>query len=167
MKYLRTKVINWACTYGSETCLQMANSRLNELINNNTKIHQNLRDVIFCAGFRKADENDMNFFLNHMYTDGDDRGYIMLALGCISNETLLNDLLQLTLNDSTKMVLRTRIYNSIFDNSLIGYNMAVQFLIDNIDKISTIFYSVSEIELTILDVGKNAIRDDSIEQVCI
>lgn len=124
---------------GSVHCRSDATRELRELMVSGVEFHQNVRNVLYCAALRSGNSNDFNFVWNRMLSteDGVDRNLLMSALGCSTIPRLLRELLRSTLEATNENEIEYRpgeayrVFSSVYQNSLIGLEMTLEFLMDH------------------------------------
>lgn len=140
---------------GMRLCREITNLRLKELININSEIHPNLRNVLYCAGLRAANSNDKEYFLNRMNVVSNiEQNFIINGLGCISNINLLYEYLLESLNVSLPQNIRNRIFNAVYQNSEDGLYLAIVFLKNNFDQFHVIFETDEIASTTLIELSK-------------
>lgn len=147
-KYSRNIAISWACNMGSIHCRTDTLSALRSIIATNGEFHQNVRDVLYCAALRSGDRNDYEFVWERMsnYDDQAYRNILINALGCTSTNELLEEFLNSSLNSTNSRngtEYRTgehiRIFNAVYQSGVQGLNLALPFLITNLEEAAITF----------------------------
>jgi len=150
-KYSRTIAINWACMMGSVHCRSDATRELRSLMSTGGDFHQNVRDVLYCASLRSGNQNDFDFVWTRLLNSNDAsiRNNLLNALGCSTSGRLLTEYIRSSLNSTSDrdIVYRTgeplRVFNAVYQNGLLGLEIAIQFLRENSQEAYTTFGSTN------------------------
>lgn len=102
------------------------------------EFHQNVRNVLYCAALRSGNLNDFYFVRDRMLSsdNANMRNLLITALGCSESPRILRELLRSTLNATNDDEIEYgpgeayRIFSSVYQNGLIGLEMALDFLVD-------------------------------------
>lgn len=102
------------------------------------EFHQNVRDVLYCAALRSGSSGDFYFVWNRMLSSDDVslRDLLIAALGCPTIPRLLRELLRSTLKATNDKGIEYRpgeayrVFSSVYQNGLIGLEMALDFIVD-------------------------------------
>lgn len=124
---------------GSVHCRSDATRELRQLMATGVEFHQNVRSVMYCAALRSGSSNDFHFVWDRMLTTNDTtrRNQLISALGCSSTPQLLRELLRSTLSATNDNGIEYgpgdayRVFNTVYQNGLLGLEMALDFLIAN------------------------------------
>lgn len=162
-KFLREFTIDWACRVRSVHCRSDATRRLRQLITNGTEFHQNVRHVLYCAGLWSGNSNDFNFVWNRLLESEDvtERYIYINSLGCSMSRQLLTEYLRPSLNSTNSRNIEYRESEQIYillavcNNGLFGFEIALEFLIENAVEA---FYTYESYIVT--NLGVAAIRPD-------
>lgn len=94
-----------------------------------------LRNGIFCAGLRHAEQGTWNTTLQAYKnsTDSNERQAILKGLGCAQNAEVVDTFLRLTLKDESTVSFFDAL-NVLTDNSK-SFDIIVDFILENYDKI--------------------------------
>lgn len=124
---------------GSVHCRSDATRELRSLMSTGGDFHQNVRDVLYCASLRSGNQNDFDFVWTRLLNSNDAaiRNNLLNALGCSTNGRLLTEYIRSSLNSTSDrdIVYRTgeplRVFNAVYQNGLLGLEIAIQFLREN------------------------------------
>lgn len=138
-KYIRPFVIQWSCKSGVTNCQVDALKELHSVIETERDFHQNVRDVLYCAALRNGSEDDFQSVWTRMQRSNQStmRNLLINDLGCSSIATALSEFLNSSLpslnsnNVSYSYGERISVFNSVYQGSIIGLELAVQFLMEN------------------------------------
>ncbi|KAG4077604.1 hypothetical protein HA402_003031 [Bradysia odoriphaga] len=142
-KYSRPLAIQWACNLGSVHCRSDATRELRELMVTGGEFHQNVRSVLYCAALRSGNSNDFYFVWDRMLSTDDASGRNLLssALGCSTTRRLLTELLRSTVEATNDNDIEYRpgeayrVFSSVYQNGLLGLEMALDFLVQNTQEV--------------------------------
>ncbi|XP_011865488.1 PREDICTED: uncharacterized protein LOC105560735 [Vollenhovia emeryi] len=139
-KLSKVLALNTACKYGLKDCVEFVDEKLKEwLEKKDEEVEKNLspdlRSGIICAGLRKAEYETWNTTLQKYKSskDKDEQADILAGLGCASKETA-QKFLALTLEESPDVDIFAAM-NSICDGNAETFDILVQFINDNIEKV--------------------------------
>lgn len=171
-KYVRSIAIQWACKLGVSQCQTDALNELNAVIQTGIDVHQNVRDVLYCAALRNGNDNDFHNVWNYMQssTVSGTRNILINALGCSFTPTLLSEFLNSSLpslnsnNVSYTLNERINVFNAVYQGSPIGLELAVQFLFENnFEAFST--YGSDNLQNIYIGLANRIVNDGLIIQV--
>lgn len=102
------------------------------------EFHQNVRNVLYCAALRSGSSGDFYFVWDRMLSSDDVsmRNLLTTALGCTTTPRLLRELLRSTVATTNDNGIEYRpgeaysVFSSIYQNGLIGLEMALDFIVD-------------------------------------
>lgn len=138
-KYARPSAIQWACKLGVMECQFDALKELNAVIETGTDFHQNVRDVSYCAALRNGSVDDFNNVWNRMQRSNQSatRSLLINSLGCSSISSALLEFINSSLPSSNNNNVsytfgeRISVFNSVYQGSIVGLELAVTFLMNN------------------------------------
>lgn len=135
-KYARSLVINWACRAGNEDCLSNVRTMFVKMLHEDVPVDVNLQSAVYCASLRTSSDNEYSDFMEKLAAsdDQDERGRMIDALGCTTDENKLMTLLESSL-DETKFGYREaekpRVVLSILKGNRNGASAVIKFYIEN------------------------------------
>lgn len=123
---------------GSVHCRSDATRELRALMVSGGEFHQNIRNVLYCAALRSGSANDFYFVWDRMLSSNDVnlRNLLISSLGCSTVSRLLRELLRSTVDATNDNDIdyrpgeAYRVFSSVYQNGLIGLEMALDFLIE-------------------------------------
>lgn len=173
-KLSRSNAINFACSMGSEKCLNKSLEMLEAHIDGSETIAVNLQSTIFCNGLRGAvaDGNNDTSLLEALWQSmqqSDNTEYrlkIIDILGCHNNAKDLKDLLETTLATVTNEVRylipeRFRILQSVYSQSSIGVEVAIDFMIEHSSTVLRLFQT-NDLAQTFVTSLSNKIAEQNV-----
>lgn len=138
-KYTRSLIIDWACRTGVKDCIQETYAVLANMIDNEIAVPIDLQSAIYCGAFKDSNAKGMvEHLIKKIATskDQNERDRITNGLGCASNETSLELLLQEVLNP--RSVYHddelTGVFLSILKGQRNGANYVLKFLNSNYEE---------------------------------
>lgn len=158
---------------GSVHCRSDATRELRTLIANGGDFHQNVRDVLYCASLRSGSRTDFNFVWNRLLNSDEaaTRNLLFTALGCASSSPLLREYIRSSLNSTSDrdIVYRTgeplRVLNAVYQSSLLGLEITIQFLRDNSQEAYTT-YGANNFGNILTGMAQRIGNQELIGQVC-
>lgn len=131
-RYARTIAINLACQAGLELCLNQTSERLTQVVERGVEIAPDLQSAIYCNGLKQANATTYFHLLNKLLQSEDqaERTLIIAALGCIQDESLLTQLLNLAImpGDALRLQEKYRILTSPVNNGDLGLRVMMNFI---------------------------------------
>lgn len=132
---------------GSQLCRRATNGALRSIMVSNGEFHQNVRDALYCASLRNGDRSDYEFVWNRLLTSNDQayRNMLISALGCTEESFLMEEFLNSSLNSTNtgdfeyRSGEHMRIFNAVYQSGSEGLNMALSFLISNLEEAALTF----------------------------
>lgn len=173
-KLSRSSAINFACSMGSQKCLNTTLQMLEAHIDGSETIAVNLQSTIFCNGLRGAvaDGNKDSSLLEALWLSmqqSDNTEYrlkIIDILGCHNNAKDLKDLLETTLATVSNEVRylipeRFRILQSVYSQSSIGVEVAIDFMIEHSSTVLRLFQT-NDLAQTLVTSLSNKIAEQNV-----
>lgn len=173
-KLSRNNAINFACSMGSQKCLNTSSQMLEAHIDGSETIAVNLQSTIFCNGLRAAvaDGNNDSSLLEALWLSmqqSDNTEYrfkIIDILGCHNNAKDLKDLLETTLATVSNEVRylipeRFRILQSVYSQSSIGVEVAIDFMIEHSSTVLRL-YQTNDLAQTLVTSLSNKIAQQNV-----
>nr|ADK11712.1 aminopeptidase N [Sitophilus oryzae] len=139
----------WACSLGNSDCVNTAVELFKNYTETSIRPNKNLRSIAYCYGLKySADINsDWNFLWNaYLNTSlSTEQATVLAALGCTSNETILNGYLNKTLNDNSGVRSQdyASVFSAVYQKSDIGVDFTLDFYINNFNLILQRYTSVN------------------------
>lgn len=168
-KIFRIHAINWACSMGSEKCLNKTLNVFENFLYNNKTIHQNIQETIFCNGYQTSNNTNKNMLWNifENATNSRERLDIINAFGCSSNRTDILDLLEKSINNETIFKNeneRLKLMQSVLVNSEIGVNLTIDFLNKSLGDVAE-KYGQPNMDVVILNLAEWIVTDEQKSKV--
>lgn len=173
-KLSRDNAINFACSMGSQKCLNKSLEMLEAHIDGSETIAVNLQSTIFCNGLRAAvaDGREDGSLLEALWQSmqkSDNTEYrhrIIDILGCHNNAKDLKDLLETTIatvSNEVRYLLpeRFRILQSVYSQSSIGVEVAIDFMIEYSSTVLRLFQT-NDLAQTFVTSLSSKIVDQSV-----
>uniref|UniRef100_A0A182XHW8 Aminopeptidase N n=1 Tax=Anopheles quadriannulatus TaxID=34691 RepID=A0A182XHW8_ANOQN len=141
----REIVINWACKVGSEACINSTRLMVAEIAETPAKdAEPDLREAIYCNGLRYSAATVFDSIWRKMQQSQDQlyRSELIRSLGCAENAELITKYLQSTIDTDNSTYFnqeRERVFIAVFKNSLLGLEMAMNFLRENSDRVNELY----------------------------
>lgn len=131
-RYARSIAINLACQAGLSNCLTQSAQKLQQVINNGTKIAPDLQSAIYCNGLRQSNSTAFFYLQNKMFQSEDqaERTLIINALGCAQDATLLSQYLNLAIlpGDALRLQEKFRVLVAPVNNGELGLRVMMEFI---------------------------------------
>ncbi|XP_022221219.2 membrane alanyl aminopeptidase [Drosophila obscura] len=99
--YLRTKVLNWACRYGSADCVRQAKNYFNSL----STVPKNIRSTVYCVGLREGGAAEFEALYQKFKTEtvATEETLLQNSFGCVKTDALINRVFELVLSDEIRL----------------------------------------------------------------
>ncbi len=148
----RDTVIREICSYGHEDCIARANALFSAWMSTDNPdqtnpINPNLRETVYQAAARSAGREEYEFLLDRLAAAGEygfseEVQYLLWALGKISDEDILNELLDLTIAEDSPIRSRDAglVYSTV-GSTVEGRNLQFLWLVENYRRIQLYFGS--------------------------
>lgn len=172
-KLARNNAINFACSMGSQRCLNTSLEMLEAHIDGSETIPVNLQSTIFCSGLRAAvaDETKDASLLQALWVSmqqSDNTEYrlrIIDILGCHNNAKDLKDLLETTIATSNEVRYLIpelfRILQSVYSKSSVGVEVTIDFMIEH-SSIVLRRFQTNDLAQTLITSLSNKITDQNL-----
>ncbi|CAO1388277.1 unnamed protein product [Diamesa serratosioi] len=177
-KFGRNNAINFACSMGSQGCLNKSLEMLEAHINGTETIPVNLQSTVFCNGLRAAaadDSKDASLMeaLWESMQQSDNTEYrlrIIDILGCHNNAKDLKDLLETTLATVSNEVRylipeRFRILQSVYSKSSVGVEVTIDFMIEHSSTVLRLFQTNDLAQTLITSLSTKIAEQNLFEKV--
>ncbi|XP_077297072.1 aminopeptidase N-like [Arctopsyche grandis] len=147
----RNVILDIACNAGNNDCRKNSNRKLELLTQNyNATTDPDVKDSVYCSGFRDATEDLWKFFWNKYInsTSDSEKDTILTYLACSEDVTILQDYLMLTVTNNSGLFdssHRYTVVKSVINSGHVGVDQAVKFITTNFPTIKSIMpmYTVS------------------------
>jgi aminopeptidase N len=129
----RNIAVKWACYVGVDECIQSTTGRIKEFIALDKTFDIDLQSVGFCAGMRHTEQDTFNDFLTKMLrsTDQVERNFMIAAMGCAQNSSLLNEFLTTSIAQTGVTYSnseRLRVVTAVSEGGIVGVRAIMNFL---------------------------------------
>lgn len=143
-KQSRINAMNWACRLGMEKCLTDSSALLKSHLTSGVAIHPNNVATVYCAGLRSSTVEEYASFMQKFVaeTNGEERLRLLSGLGCRRDNETLTAYIQTSVGTEIayrNAAERYRVFTSVVGNGNVGLEVAIKFLIDNMDLANTNF----------------------------
>lgn len=133
----RGVILQWACEVGTKECHDRAYEYLENWIHmpsGENPIPANLRSWVYCTGLKRAGKSEWDFLWNQYLetSSGAEKEVLLLALGCISDESILASYLEksITTDSGIRKQDGSRVFGAVAQTPS-GQRIAFRFLKDN------------------------------------
>lgn len=156
-KYIRSIVVDLACEFGVELCLNETYAALTRSLANGHFDSQNNRGLIYSNGLRKANATEVKAVWDRFTEskNNDERTEILRGLGYIGNATLLSQYLDRSIVDYVYDTFtnseRSVLVNSIGRNSQQGLALVLRLLASHTDESIKFFAGYNQLLLNLAD----------------
>lgn len=167
----RNVILRSACRFGHADCASKSVSLFQSWKNKGTKVHRNLKSVVYCNGLRYSNnpEEDWNFLWEkHSITKlSSERDLIEEALGCARNINILKKYLDLSLNVSSGIRYQNiaTIWNAIILRNSWGLQAVLEYLAEEHEKIRTSYPAVPSLLGSIADKISNSKQLEQFKEI--
>ncbi|XP_017103497.2 membrane alanyl aminopeptidase-like [Drosophila bipectinata] len=98
--YLRTKVLSWACRYGSADCISRAKTYFQSL----STVPKNIRATVYCVGLREGGSTEFEALYNKfkVETVATEETLLQNSFGCVKTQALIERVFNLILSDEIR-----------------------------------------------------------------
>ncbi|SPP82964.1 blast:Membrane alanyl aminopeptidase [Drosophila guanche] len=98
--YLRTKVLTWACRYGSADCIRQAKNYFNSL----STVPKNIRATVYCVGLREGGTAEFDALYQKFKTEtvATEETLLQNSFGCVKTNDLITRVFNLVLSDEIR-----------------------------------------------------------------
>nr|CAD7455286.1 unnamed protein product [Timema tahoe] len=149
-KLLRTSVLSWACTFDHEGCVSNATQHFAQMMADpeNYIIPADLTSVTYCTSLRHGGETEWEYLWQKYLTSTVSTEQVLLlsALGCTTQETLINRYLTLSITEDSGIRKQdaARVFSAVYSN-VGGIDLAFNFLTENYESISQFYGGMNSI----------------------
>lgn len=138
-KYAKTLIVNWACRAGNEDCLSGTHSMFTNMLENDVKVDVNLQFAVYCASLRGSTSAEYGAFMTKLSesSDQDERGRMIDALGCATDENNLMEFLESSLDENDfgyRDAEKPRVVMSVLRGNRNGAGAVIKFYAQNYEK---------------------------------
>lgn len=132
VKYARALIVNWACRAGIEDCLTQTREAFVKMLFEDVGVDVDIQSAVYCAALRTSSETEFAAFMAKLAqsSDQDERGRMIDALGCASDESKLMTFLASSLETSGfeyRAAERPRVVTSALRGSRDGVGVVIRF----------------------------------------
>ncbi|XP_015604742.1 aminopeptidase N [Cephus cinctus] len=167
-KFHRINTINWACSLGHEICRSVATSKLVAYLENSTAnpISTEFTAWTYCAGLRSANVTVWDKVLD-LYIESRSTS-ILNYLGCSEDEEILDQYLTYaTTRDSDIFYYDAYYaYASVYNGSPQNINFALDYFINEFERISTFWSSsVQTLQMILAELGSKITTREQLQKL--
>lgn len=135
-KYARSLVINWACRAGIEDCLDRVRTMFTRMLYEDVPVDVNLQSAVYCASLRTSTDVEYSDFMAKLAAsdDQDERGRMIDALGCATDENKLKSFLESSLDKNEfgyREAEKPRVVLSVLKGNRNGASPVIEFYSEN------------------------------------
>nr|CAD7397313.1 unnamed protein product [Timema poppensis] len=149
-KLLRISVLSWACTFDHEGCVSNATQHFAQMMAEpvNYIIPADLTIVTYCTSLRHGGETEWEYLWQKYLTSTVSTEQVLLlsALGCTTQETLINRYLTLSITEDSGIRKQdaASVFSAVYSN-VGGIDLAFNFLTENYESISQFYGGMNSI----------------------
>ncbi|XP_017020701.1 membrane alanyl aminopeptidase [Drosophila kikkawai] len=98
--YLRTKVLSWACRYGSTDCINKAKSYFQSL----ATVPKNIRATVYCVGLREGGAAEFQALYDKFKAEtvATEETLLQNSFGCVKSQELIERVFNLIISDEIR-----------------------------------------------------------------
>eukprot|EP00099_Drosophila_melanogaster_P028720 NP_732654.1 uncharacterized protein Dmel_CG31198 [Drosophila melanogaster] len=98
--YLRTKILSWACRYGSSDCISQAQGYFQSL----ATVPKNIRATVYCVGLREGGEAEFQALYNKFKNEtvATEETLLQNSFGCVKTQSLIEKVFDLIISDEIR-----------------------------------------------------------------
>lgn len=131
-KYARSLVINWACRVGIKDCLDRVHLMFTRMLYQDASVDVNLQSAVYCASLRTSTDVEYSEFMAKLASsdDQDERGRMIDALGCATDENKLKSFLESSLDTNEfgyRKAEKPRVVLSVLKGNRNGASAVIKF----------------------------------------
>ncbi|XP_037728262.1 membrane alanyl aminopeptidase-like [Drosophila subpulchrella] len=110
--YLRTKVLSWACRYGSADCISKAKVYFQSL----TTVPKNIRATVYCVGLREGGEAEFEalYYKFKNETVATEETLLQTSFGCVKTQALIEKVFNLILSDEIRRQDKSSVLSTLY-----------------------------------------------------
>nr|CAD7410180.1 unnamed protein product [Timema cristinae] len=158
---VRANALSWACNLGHEDCVSRGRALFNTILSN-------LRRVIYCSAVSNGDMADWNFLWDR-YNNATltaTRTLIISALGCTKNTTILESYLFKSIDETSGIRKQdaAMVFSAVYANRQ-GVDIALDFLVQNLDNVTIFYGGLGALGNAILDLGDRLTLKSQVEKL--
>lgn len=98
--YLRTKILSWACRYGSTDCINKAKGYFASL----ATVPKNIRGTVYCVGLREGGAAEFQALYDKFKAEtvATEETLLQNSFGCVKSQELIERVFNLTVSDEIR-----------------------------------------------------------------
>ncbi|XP_030370710.1 membrane alanyl aminopeptidase [Scaptodrosophila lebanonensis] len=110
--YLRTKVLSWACRYGSSDCIYQAKNYFKYL----DSVPKNIRSVVYCVGLREGGTSEFESLYNKFKkeTVATEETLLQNSFGCVKQQALIERVFKLVISDEIRRQDKSSVLSTLY-----------------------------------------------------
>ncbi|XP_017058608.1 membrane alanyl aminopeptidase [Drosophila ficusphila] len=110
--YLRTKILSWACRYGSADCISKAKSYFQSL----TTVPKNIRSTVYCVALREGGTAEFEALYNKFKTEtvATEETLLQNSFGCVKTQALIERVFNLVLSDEIRRQDKSSVLSTLY-----------------------------------------------------
>ncbi|KAH8270919.1 hypothetical protein KR018_003012 [Drosophila ironensis] len=110
--YLRTKVLSWACKFGSADCISKAKSYFQNLSN----VPKNIRATVYCVALREGGSAEFEALYNKFKTEtvATEETLLQNSFGCVKTQALIERVFNLVISDEIRRQDKSSVLTTLY-----------------------------------------------------
>ncbi|XP_016982032.2 membrane alanyl aminopeptidase [Drosophila rhopaloa] len=110
--YLRTKILSWACRYGSADCISKAKGYFQSL----TTVPKNIRATVYCVGLREGGATEFQALYDKFKAEtvATEETLLQNSFGCVKTQALIEKVFDLILSDEIRKQDKSSVLSTLY-----------------------------------------------------
>ncbi|XP_063704739.1 membrane alanyl aminopeptidase-like [Culicoides brevitarsis] len=161
-KLNRINILNWACKYGNEKCVERAKTEFENAMEKKVNIDPDWKPAVYCTGLREKAGNWDTLWEKYTTTNyATEQAMILTALGCTKDENELHTFLEKILTDDIRLQDKSSAYNRAYSGNLENVDFVFNYVTANYEEWS----KVMDLASTLGDLANRFTNQEQVEKL--
>ncbi|KAH8382802.1 hypothetical protein KR009_005332 [Drosophila setifemur] len=149
--YLRTKVLSWACRYGSTDCIAKAKTYFQSL----ATVPKNIRSTVYCVALREGGSAEFEALYNKFKAEtvATEETLLQNSFGCVKTQALIERVFNLILSDEIRRQDKSSVLATLYTENNENVSPVFKLVTDKFEELSVAMGGYSAVATVISNIA--------------